>query len=123
MANTLITEIFKNKRIALELVTYIRTNIKTIDVKTIINAELVIQLGAILSFLEDEYNIGIHATIHSYVIYYVNILKPDAVSFIRTNKDYYIFEQYDDISEIKNSLFDNYEEAIIRIFKHLETPF
>ena len=115
-----VTLAISNTKLAGDFMVYIGANIKTIKLPAIINAEFVIQLGVILSYLEDNHNIGIHATTYSYVVYYIDVKKNKALHLLATTKSNHLFEKYNTkVKDMRASIFDNYGDAIIRTFYFL----
>ena len=126
MANKVITEISKNKIISGKFIKYIKAKINHVknieDVKKFLNEyEFILQLGVIKSFLEDEYNICIHADNYNRLACYIDMTMKEAKKLFKENGNTYIITNFGREKDIAaESVFDNYGDIIIDIFKYIE---
>ena len=77
------------------------------------------QIGVFLRFLEDIYDIGIHADDASYVIYY--LMKKKLNTRLTHDDKFYIKENYTGINNDSTRVL--FKEAVIEVFNMLENPF
>ena len=111
--NKVITSLSTNKDLLDKFIAYYSTLSTTISFNSFIFYSLDIQLGILLRFFEDEYNMCISATCSFYYITYAHPLKDEEK--IKANKTIDI-ARWDakSIKEVNESCIKTYEMAIIK---------
>lgn len=79
------------------------------------------RIGFYIDFL-DKHNITVMADCYNYAVYYDREI-PESVMHLRLKKSEVIAESTNTDIDSKYTIIDNYKDAIIAAFKHLETPF